>query len=100
MYRADENQVPIDTSGDLDGHVFKDAIGLGQAIHDHPATPACLVRRVYETGVGRPLGTSDREAFADIGKDFATSGYKLRALLRRVAVADALYRPYSGDIQG
>ena len=37
-YRTTENGAVIDVSGSLDGHEFKAAQGLGQALHDNPLT--------------------------------------------------------------
>src|SRR6185369_16516725 len=43
QYRETEKGAPIDASGILDGKEFKNVAGLGQALHDSPAVPACLV---------------------------------------------------------
>jgi hypothetical protein len=53
QHRTRENGAPIDASGDLDGIPFKDAAGLGQAMHDDPATVACLVSNSYRFATGR-----------------------------------------------
>ena len=37
-YRTSENGAKIDASGALDGVTFTDAVGLGKAMHDNPAT--------------------------------------------------------------
>jgi hypothetical protein len=41
-YRTAENGKLLDTRGELDGVTFDDPVGLGQALHDNPATAACL----------------------------------------------------------
>src|SRR5208283_5220271 len=50
-YRAAENDSAIDASGELDGVKFADSAGLGAAVRNHPATPACLVDRIFSYAV-------------------------------------------------
>ncbi len=92
QYRATENGAPIDASGELDGIEFKDAAGLGQAMHDNPATVACLVGDVYRYGTGRAVETGEADYMAWLKGRFAADGYRLPDLLRRVALSDAFYR--------
>jgi hypothetical protein len=92
-YRAGENGAAIDASGDIDGVKFSSAKGLGQAIHDHPATPACLVNRVYAYAVGRTPTKSESEWLrSDVMKDFVADHYRLRPLLREIATSDVFFR--------
>jgi hypothetical protein len=84
QYRTREKGALIDASGTLDGHPFKDVEGLAQTLHDHPALPACLVKRVYAYAVGSPSGSVDPATLEQLDKQFASSGYRLRALLRSV----------------
>ncbi len=92
-YRADENGSAIDASGEIDGVKFANAQGLGQAVHDHPATTACLVNRLYAYAVGRTPTKSETEWLkADLQKDFATDGYRLAPLMRRIATSDVFFR--------
>ncbi len=92
-YRAGENGAAIDASGDIDGVKFNNAEGLGQAIHDHPATPACLVNRVYAYAVGRAPTKSESEWLRnDVMKDFTADKYRLRPLLREIATSDVFFR--------
>src|SRR5205085_2470966 len=51
QYRDSERGSPIDVSGALDGKPFTDVVGLGHAIHDHPALTSCLVKRAYSYAV-------------------------------------------------
>ncbi len=92
-YRAGENGSPIDASGDIDGVKFTGAQGLGQAIHDHPATPACLVNRLYAYAVGRTPTKSESEWLrGEVMKDFTAGNYRLRPLLREIATSDVFFR--------
>ncbi len=87
QFRDNERGAPIDTTGSLDGREFTDALGLGQALHDHPALPACLVRRVYSYAIGSPVPASDKTALPQLTKGFAEAGYRLPELLRAVALS-------------
>ncbi len=90
QYRATEDGAELDTSGTLDGKPFKDVAGLDQAIHDHPALPACLVSRVYSYGIGGPLSPGSDKAILEHFKNrFIAAGYKLPDLLRAVASSNA-----------
>jgi hypothetical protein len=99
-YRAAENDAAIDPSGELDGVAFKDAIGLGQAVRDHPATPACLVQRLYAYAVGRSPTKSEADWLrSDLQKDFADNGYRLVPLMRRIATSNAFFRVLQLDAE-
>ncbi len=91
-FRTTENGQRLDTSGELDGVRFADAAGLGQAVHDNPATAACLVRRVYAYATGRPPARRDMAWIRELEKDFARDGYRMPELLRRIAISENLYR--------
>jgi hypothetical protein len=89
QYRDNEKGAPIDASGNLDGHAFNDVIGLGQALHDHPALPACLVKRLYSYGTGGPTSPTDTPELAYLNSRFADEGYRLPGLLRSIALSNA-----------
>jgi len=52
-YRADDNGMPIDPSGDLDGTPFADAAGLGAALAAHPNASRCLVATLHRRLTGQ-----------------------------------------------
>ncbi|MGE3507212.1 MAG: DUF1592 domain-containing protein, partial [Alphaproteobacteria bacterium] len=89
QYRESERGAVIDASGSLDGKSFTDVKGLAQAMHDHPAVPSCLVKRVYAYGTGSPTTPADRETLAYFDKKFAADGYRLRDLLRAVVLSSS-----------
>ncbi len=92
QYRTTENGAPIDASGELDGIAFRDAAGLGQAMHDNPATVSCLVGDVYRYATGRSVETGEADYMGWLKARFAADGYRLPDLLRQVALSDAFYR--------
>ena len=61
--------------------------------HDHPATPTCLVNRIYAYAVGRTPTKSETEWLrSDVMKDFIADNYRLRPLLREIATSDVFFR--------
>jgi hypothetical protein len=89
QFRQTENGAPIDTSGNLDGKSFTDVAGLEQALHDHPALPSCLVKRLYAYGTGGPETKEDKPELTYLGQRFAAEGYRLPDLLRTIALSNA-----------
>ena len=90
-YRAQENGVSLDVSGALNGVKFSGAQGLGQALHDSPDVPMCLVSRLYGAAVGREAA-SQEEAFVEyLNERFADNGYRIPDLMRAIALSKAFY---------
>ncbi len=88
-YRTTENGVPIDVSASIQGHSFSGAQGLGQYIHDDPQYPACVARKLYS--YSRGVKNSYVSDFSAAYKDFQNSGFRLRTLLRTMALNDSFY---------
>jgi hypothetical protein len=89
--RTTENGAMIDASGDLDGIAFSDPVGLGQAMHDNPATTSCLVDRMASYAMGYSVGTRQGAFIEYLKTSFAKDGHRLPDLIRRIAISDALY---------
>ena len=87
QYRTDEKGATIDASGTLDGKEFKDAAGLGQAMHDSPVVPACLVKRIYTYARGGKLPATEQPLVNYFNERFAGEGYRLRGLMREIALS-------------
>ncbi len=93
QFRTRDAGKPIDASGILDGVSYKDASGLGQALHDNPRATACLTTRLYNYAIGRPATNGEREWVRDqLLKDWTASGYKISGLMRRIALDPGFYR--------
>ncbi len=88
-YRTTENGEPIDVSTTIQGHPLSGAQGLGQYMHDNPRYPACVARKLYS--YSRGLKSSSVDDFQDAYKAFQNSGFRLRALLKSMAVSDSFY---------
>lgn len=92
-FRTTENGQSIDTSGALDGIEFADAIGLGEAVRDNPATSSCVTNRVYAYGTGRTPTKTEADWLNNVVlKDFAANGYQFPQLLRRIATSEPFFR--------
>ena len=88
QFRATENGAQIDASGELNGVKVSDAIGLGRAMRDNPATSSCLVQRLLTYATGR---LAEGVHIAKFEKDFAQQGYRLRNLLRAITLSDDFF---------
>lgn len=88
-YRTTDNGETIDVSATIQGHSFSGAQGLGQYLHDSPRYPACVARRLHSYGRSAKRWTVDD--FPDAYKAFRNSGFRLRALLRSMALSDSFY---------
>ena len=88
-YRTIENGEPIDVSATIQGHSFSGAQGLGKYMRDNPRYPACVARRLYSYSRGvRSLTIDD---FPDAYRAFENSGFRLRALLKSMALSESFY---------
>ncbi len=96
-YRTTESGAVIDASGGLDGKSFANVDGLGQAMHDHPALPKCLVKRTLGFGVGAALPDGMNATVEDINTKFAASGYRLRTLLKEIVLDPAFMTIYEPE---
>jgi hypothetical protein len=89
QFRTAENKAPIDTSGELDGKRFDDAVGLGRALHDNPATVSCLVTRLYSYALGRETNKADQPVVGYFTNRFASAGYRVPDLMQTIALSTA-----------
>ncbi|WP_262696452.1 DUF1592 domain-containing protein [Kordiimonas aquimaris] len=94
--RLRENNVLIDATGDLDGVKFENVVGLGQALRNNTALPACLVQRLYSYGSGGPTGAQDNQLLEYFNERFAAGGYRLPNLLRTIGLSESFSRVKDG----
>ena len=88
-FRTKENGVLIDPSGELDGKAFVDAASLGQAIHDDPAFPACITRKMFVYATGSSPSPDLVPTTDALNERFVASGYKLKVLMATIAQSRA-----------
>lgn len=95
-FRLTENDAVIDATGDLDGVAFQNVVGLGEALSNNAALPACLVQRLYSYGSGGATTAQDNQILAYFNERFAVDGYKLPDLLRTIAMSESFTRVTDG----
>jgi len=87
-FRMQENGVDIDASGNLDGQSYNDAIGMGQALHDHEALGPCMTRNLYRSAVGRKPVSGEQALLTFLDESFASSGYRWGSLIGALVLSD------------
>jgi hypothetical protein len=90
-YRTQENGALIDASGTFDGKEYQGGSGLGQAIHDSPQTPRCLVDKMYRSAVGRKATPDEHPYVEYLNQTFQGDGYRVPDLMRAIAVSRTFY---------
>ncbi|MET0291722.1 MAG: DUF1592 domain-containing protein [Steroidobacteraceae bacterium] len=98
QFRHTENDVEIDTTGNLDGVEFSDVVGLGKALRDNPQLPWCAVRRTFAYATGTASEKNDRRVLEFLSARFAQDGYQLPALLREIALSSAFRKVYEPKV--
>ena len=91
-FRDKENNVAINTAGDLDGKKFEDVAGMAKALRDNPGLPNCLVNRIYSYGSGTAVKPTDRALMTYLSTEFANEGYKVPELMRTIVLSTAFRR--------
>lgn len=89
--RTSEGGYAIDASGSLDGFEFNDVAGIGPALRENVAAPACLVNRLYSYATARVPARNERKYLKSLEQQFAEEGYRVPALLRHIALDEAMY---------
>ncbi len=93
MYRTLDAGKPIDASGSLDGVAYKDAAGLGKALHDSPRVAACVATRVFDYAAGRGATAAERQWVTNqLIPEWSAGGYKFPQLMRRIALDPGFYK--------
>ncbi len=87
-YRAQENGLPIDTSGQIDGVAFKDAAGLGQALRDHPAVDGCLARQMYRYALGRFETPGEDVVIKELTEALAKGQHQISSLAEALVTSE------------
>jgi hypothetical protein len=89
-FRSHERDAEIDATGTFDGKPYTGLIGLSQRLRESPDVPACLVQRMFEYGAGRAISANDNAWLEGAIARFQGEGFRLPALMRRIATSNAL----------
>jgi hypothetical protein len=84
VFRATDQGLPIDASGDLDGTSFTGPLGLATALRNNPNSTACVARNVYRYAVAHIDNDGEQVAIAELAKAFQANGYRFRSLLAAI----------------
>jgi hypothetical protein len=83
-FRATDQGLPIDASGDLDGVSFTGPLALATAVRNHPNSAACVARNVYRYAVAHIDSDGEQGVITALAKAFQDNGYRFRSLLSAV----------------
>jgi hypothetical protein len=86
-YRATDQGLTIDPSGDLDGVPFADAIELSAILADHDAVPHCVIVGLYRYALGHVEQPDQYETIAHLLQVLSDSGYDLRAAIEALVTS-------------
>lgn len=87
-YRARDNGIRIDASGELDGVTFPDALGLAEAVADHPDFVECFARTLLRSARGQIEDESEDALIENFASEFAASGHGVPALMLRIMTSE------------
>lgn len=91
-WRADDQGLPIDDTGEVTGiGAFDGAAGLAALLGTDPAVDRCLVRALYRQGTGHRENTDESTLLEALDVAFATNGGRVKILLLDL-VASELFR--------
>lgn len=92
-WRVEDNGLPIDSSGDLDGVAIHDASTLAQAVAASPYFTDCLTRKLYRYAVSHLETEGEFPLIDDLTEEFtSTAGRRLKALIIQLVLSDGFRR--------
>lgn len=90
-FRTHDNGELINASSELMGKDISGAQELGQFFRDNPRYPACVARKLYSYSRGLNNAAVKTDDFKDAYQAFEDSEFRLRALLKGMAVSESFY---------
>jgi hypothetical protein len=88
-YRTTDDTLPVDASGDFNGHPVANARELGQVMSTDPLVAQCFVRKYYSYAMGYRERDADGSVINSLYSSFQASGFKFRQLILDVVTSDA-----------
>ncbi|WP_438029457.1 DUF1592 domain-containing protein [Sorangium sp. So ce233] len=102
LYRATDQEVPVDASGEIAGSRgtdgrFDGAVELAHLLAESDEVRQCVATQWFRFGYGRAEQAEDECSMSQIQRAFADSGYNIKALLVALTQTDAFrYRRARG----
>ena len=84
-----EGNLPIDSSGDLDGKPLANARDLATVLETEPRVGRCMVQQLYRHAQGRIEKKGEKLALDDLASRFAGASFDFRTLLIELVTHDA-----------
>ena len=91
-YRLTDDGATIDASGELDGATYDDALGLQDALTDHPEFAKCAVKTLYSYALGRRALLGDMAQLGQLTERFQANGRRFKQLMADVALSTGFER--------
>lgn len=95
---ADENDLPIDSTSDIDGHAVDGPVDMAALIAALPEVGACVARRFYEHGGAHLAGGGEEANVEQVVAEFVGSNYTFKELVIALVTNDG-YRYASPPAQ-
>ena len=89
VWRTDENGLPIDPSGEIDGLSFRDHRELITHLATEAEFAECVTRQFVRFAWSRLESMNDEEHIAQLNRTFEASGFNFLALVRAVISNEA-----------
>lgn len=90
-FRTHDNGELVNASAELMGKDISGAQELGRHLRDNPRYPACVARKLYSYSRGLNNMAVKTDDFKEAYQAFEGSAFRLRALLRSMAVSESFY---------
>jgi len=91
-FRWTENGETIDASGELDGTLYDNALGLHDALAANPKFANCAVNKVYAYALGRSVVPGDAQQVVQLSERFQSNGRRFKQLMMDVALSSGFER--------
>lgn len=87
-YRAQDNGLPIDPSGELDGQPFADSFELASVLRQSPRIAECMTRQLYRYATAHLELRSEQEQILILGRKFAQTGFRFPQLVESLVLSE------------
>jgi len=94
--RDDDNGLPIDASGELDGQTFADATELVASLKAHPDAARCVVTQTYRSVLGTVEADEESPYIDALTESFVEMNYDQRLMIADMVASEA-FRYASGQ---
>jgi hypothetical protein len=89
VFRTTENDVTIDTSGEIAGMPFAGPVDLANIIASDPDLASCTTRNLYRHAFGHVETAGEKTSVALLEQRFVGSGFRVQELLAAMAASEA-----------